>query len=80
MKPLTIREPAAELLARSCRVLDEYLTPQTPDGEGWSIGGGTALAARWKHRWSKDLDIVVPIGTETARLSEEESPGYWNAM
>ena len=80
MKRLAIREPAAELLARSCRVLDEYLTPRTPDGEGWSIGGGTALAARWKHRWSKDLDIVVPIGTETARLSEEENPGFWNAM
>ena len=42
-------------------------------GAGWAIGGGSALAARWQHRWSKDLDIIVGSGTEFARLTEAES-------
>ena len=42
--------------------------------------GGSALAARWKHRWSKDLDIIVGTETEFARLTEAENPGLWREM
>ena len=80
MTRLTFPEPAAELLARSHDILDRRLTPHTPGESGWAIGGGSALAARWKHRWSKDLDIIVGTGTEFARLTEAENPGLWREM
>ena len=44
------------------------------------IGGGSALAARWQHRWSKDLDIIVGSETEFARLTEAENPNLWREM
>ena len=28
----------------------------------WAFGGGSALAAHWKHRRSTDLDVFVPYG------------------
>ena len=30
--------------------------------DGFTIGGGTALAARWRHRRSTDIDITVDAG------------------
>ena len=30
--------------------------------DGFSIGGGTALAARWSHRTSTDIDITLDAG------------------
>lgn len=80
MTRLTFPEPAADLLARSHEILDRHLTPHTPGGSGWAIGGGSALAARWRHRWSKDLDIIVGTETEFARLSDAENPGLWREM
>ena len=80
MTRLTFPEPAADLLKRSHEILDRYLTPHTPGRSGWAIGGGSALAARWKHRWSKDLDIIVGTDTEFARLTEAESPAFWREM
>ena len=80
MTQLTFPEPAADLLARSHEILDRHLTPHTPSESGWAIGGGSALAARWKHRWSKDLDIIVGIETEFARLTEAENPCLWREM
>ena len=73
MTRLTFPEPAADLLARCHEILDRHVTPHAPGGAGWAIGGGSALAARWQHRWSKDLDIIVGSGTEFARLTEAES-------
>ena len=80
MTRLTFPEPAADLLARSHEILDRHLTPHTPGASGWAIGGGSALAARWKHRWSKDLDIIVGSETEFARLTEAENPSLWSEM
>ena len=38
------------------------------------------LAARWKHRESTDLDIVVHPRTEIARLAKAHNPEFWSAM
>ena len=80
MTRLTFPEPAADLLARSHDILDRHVTPHTPGEAGWAIGGGSALAARWQHRWSKDLDIIVGSETEFARLTEAENPDLWREM
>lgn len=41
--------------------------------EDWSLGGGTVLMRRYRHRFSKDIDIFVPdlqfLGYLTPRLN-----------
>ena len=71
---LSLPEPARDIFRRACRILDECLTPHTPGGEGWRIGGGTILAARWRHRNSRDIDLLVHPHTETALLQPEVNP------
>lgn len=46
----------AELFAAVRETLGEYLGGQ----RHMRLGGGTALAARWAHRHSTDVDIFVP--------------------
>lgn len=65
---LDLPEPAAALLLKTHAILDEHVTPHTPGGEGWKLGGGTVLAARWKHRDSFDLDIQIHPETERGRV------------
>ncbi len=73
-------EPAARLLQRTHRILDKFLTPVTPGRTGWILTRGTALAARWKHRESTDLDLVVHRRTEIARLAKTRNPAFWSEM
>lgn len=65
MEQLTLPEPAATILARTHHILDRHVTPHTPGGDGWKIGGGTILAARWAHRQSEDIDLLVHPNTES---------------
>lgn len=63
-----IPHPAAQILARVAPVL-----LATMDVEILRIGGGTALAARWRHRTSTDIDITVPAASfteQSERLTE----------
>ncbi|WP_427309042.1 nucleotidyl transferase AbiEii/AbiGii toxin family protein [Cupriavidus sp. H39] len=43
----------------------------------WTFGGGTVLMLRYRHRFSRDIDLFVPdpqyLGFVTPRLSEAES-------
>ncbi len=52
-------EPARTLLHRVKAALDEWVTPVCPEEAPWRIGGGTLLAARWRHRLSTDIDIFL---------------------
>ena len=70
---LTLPEPARSLLSRTRGILDTYVTPRTPDRSGWIIGGGTILAARWRHRESRDIDLLVPPRTESLELDRDRS-------
>ena len=77
---LHLPEPAATLLVKTHAILDEHVTPHTPGGEGWKLGGGTVLAARWQHRDSFDLDIQIHPETERAHLERKANPELWRKM
>ena len=51
-------EPGCTLLRRTHGILTQRLKGG-PGQAGFIIGGGTMLAARWRHRNSKDLDVRV---------------------
>lgn len=56
---LELPEPARTIFSRTRAILDAFITPHTPQRSGWKIGGGTILAARWRHRESQDIDLLV---------------------
>ena len=58
---LTLRGPAKAAWARAGPALAEHLAaPGRDPTRGWTLAGGTVLAARWSwHRASTDLDILV---------------------
>ena len=74
LEDLTLPEPARTLLGRTRAILDAHVTPRTPDRSGWRIGGGTILAARWRHRESRDIDLLVHPRTETRFLNPRAAP------
>ncbi len=74
VEDLTLPEPARTLLGRTRLIMDAYVTPLTPGRRGWQIGGGTILAARWRHRESQDIDLLVHPRTETRFLHPEAAP------
>ena len=56
-------------LARVAPVLSEWLGP-----EGYVLGGGTVLAARWQHRVSTDIDLFTDLARyQGAIVSRRES-------
>ena len=59
---------------------DAQQQAHTPGGEGWKLGGGTVLAARWHHRKSFDLDIQIHPETERAHLELKRNPDLWRKM
>ena len=67
VEELTLPSPAKALFQSVCGVLDALIRPISPGGTMGRLGGGTALAARWRHRRSTDLDITVPVGTGLGR-------------
>lgn len=77
---LSLPEPAAGILARTHAILDQHVTPHTPGRDGWALGGGTLLSARWKHRRSTDLDLHVHPDTGLALLQQERNPELWRKM
>ena len=51
-----------ETLTKECATLEH---------EAWYLGGGTALAADWKHRTSTDIDILIAQGLSISALGPE---------
>ncbi len=70
MNELTLPRPAAEVWAATRDVIHRI----GPTGENEPVipphlGGGTVLAARWRHRMSTDIDVIFPCrGTLTDLL------------
>ena len=76
------------LLAHAFRLVDEMAQHGIAQ-PFWTFGGGTVLMLRYRHRFSKDVDIFVPdpqhLGFVSPRLSDVaesvthdyvEGPGY----
>ena len=60
-------EPAGQVWNEYGEVLMKYLVHLSQDAEvprAWWIGGGTILAARWEHRQSRDIDILISEKTK----------------
>ena len=71
---LTLPAPARELwrrLAESVRAEIRRISDTTPP---YAIGGGSILAALWKHRYSHDIDLIVPPETPLGRLATGNDP------
>lgn len=70
-----------ELFARIHRALQRHLRPHTTDGEGPCLTGGGILEARWDHRESRDIEIVIRARTrgdvrEALDAAASEAGGY----
>ncbi len=65
---LCLPEPAHSLFRRIREALDTHISAHTPNREGYQLGGGTVLAARWGHRNSEDIDLTCHPDTETAHF------------
>jgi hypothetical protein len=75
MKPGMLPPGAWEaLLPRALALIDEIRRYGGIDDPFWTLGGGTVLMFRYRHRLSKDIDIFVPdpqyLGFVTPRLSD----------
>lgn len=66
---LTLPAPAAELWNRIAPAVREEIGRVTGGEAQYAMGGGSILAARWKHRHSYDVDLVVPPDTPLGMLA-----------
>lgn len=66
--------PWEALFPRALVLIDEIRTRGGVADPFWTLGGGTVLMFRYRHRISKDIDIFVPdpqsLGFVTPRLSD----------
>ena len=67
MRSLNLPEGPKESLDRFVRATHHWLAPDT-----YLLGGGTALAARWGHRHSTDVDLF--IADQTLRAALRDAP------
>ena len=65
---VVLPEPGRQLLHAGYPILRQWL-PDRPGLAGFIIGGGTMLAARWRHRNSQDIDVKVNGETGYALIS-----------
>ncbi len=66
---MTLPEPARTLWKRHHKAIDRIAA--APGGESRTmLGGGSILAARWRHRESTDIDILLPDRDNIADAGE----------
>ena len=59
MTKLTLPSMAGALWRDTRNSVREGVAEITGNPEAYTIGGGTILAARWRHRQSQDIDLVI---------------------
>ena len=69
---LTLPTPAASLWRATREAITDALTNIGHPGI-YRMGGGTILAARWRHRRSWDIDLQVDPGTDLGKLRGESA-------
>ena len=60
METLTLPEPASQLWAAKRAIIHSVPPEMFRSVMRPHIGGGTILAARWRHRLSTDIDVLLP--------------------
>ena len=88
---LSLPTPVSHLWAGTWPFIERLRKTLEPEQERWAMGGGSVLAARWRHRQSTDLDLTTTamwptqkLGTEGRnRLTDTMEPlggslGLWN--
>ena len=64
---LELPEPARSLFRKTRAALETHVSAHAADGAGYKLGGGTILAARWRHRRSNDIDVLFHPDAERTR-------------
>ena len=77
---MTLPEPARELWLRTRRIIGESLEELTGEEQGYRIGGGTILAARWQHRRSEDIDLTVDADIQLGSLTDRSNSSFERRM
>ena len=77
---LDLPEPARELWLRTRTIINEELRRIQGGNARYAIGGGTILAARWKHRKSFDVDIIVDPATPLHRADDPRQSDFNRRM
>ena len=73
---LTLPQPARRLWLKSRDIVASALEQIQGHEPEYVIGGGTILAARWRHRQSSDIDILVPANTPLHRGGDPDAGGF----
>ena len=71
MEEITLPKPARTLWQRAREVIHSLPAEDTGRIVVPHIGGGTLLAARWKHRLSTDIDILLPGRNSLIRFAQD---------
>lgn len=77
---LQLPEPARELWLRTRAIINEELRRIQGGDARYAIGGGTILAARWRHRESSDVDIIVDPATPLHRANDPSQSDFNRRM
>ena len=56
---MNLREPASSVWRKHRHAVDRLRT-ETAGAGRLMLGGGSILGARWKHRLSTDIDVLLP--------------------
>ncbi|MCY4633910.1 MAG: hypothetical protein OXG04_05270 [Acidobacteria bacterium] len=71
---LTLPSPAETLWQAISETVREELRSISDGQAQYAIGGGSILAARWKHRDSYDIDLVVQPDAPLGMLAQANNP------
>ncbi len=77
---LHLTEPAKSLWAAIRNRLAELRHEHEETPEAWMMGGGSVLAARWRHRKSTDIDLITSAGWQIRGLETTGRNDFTKSM
>lgn len=72
---MELPEPARTAWRRCADAINEHLCKHLDGFPGWKVHGGTILAARWAHRESTDIDLLIPAKSGVEYIKSTNNPG-----
>ena len=77
---LKLTEPSSMLWSAIRDRLDRLRQSYETRPESWMMGGGSILAARWRHRQSDDIDLTTSANWQIEGLDRRDSNVFTEAM